>query len=174
MIINCHSFHEERYWWFRSIIIVRSIEDQFIPRSFAPGIVFMIFHEMNMIMNSQLYHEQPYWWFRSIIIIGRIENQFIPHSFEPEIVFMMLNDLSICVSCHSFHNQRYWWFRSIIIVRRIEDQFINHWIEAVFFMILNEINMIFNLSFVQWTTILVNQEHHHCQKHWRSIHPSLI
>ena len=32
----------------------------------------------------------------------------------------------------------------------------------------------YQLSFISWAPILVIQEHYHCQKHWRSIHPSLI
>ena len=81
-------------WWFRSIVIVRSIEDQFIPHSFGPEIVFMIFHSMNMIINCHSFHDQRYWWFRSIIIVRRIEDQFIAHSFGPGIMFMILNGMA--------------------------------------------------------------------------------
>ena len=37
MTIICFEFHEQQHWWFRSIILVRSIEDQFIPNLFEPA-----------------------------------------------------------------------------------------------------------------------------------------
>ena len=50
---SCLSFNEQWDWFIRSIIIVRGIEDQFIPHSFEPGCVFMIFDSMNMIINCR-------------------------------------------------------------------------------------------------------------------------
>ena len=96
------------YWEIRSIIIVRSIEDQFISHSFGPGNVFMIFHSMNMIINSHSFHEEQYWKIRSQGIVKSIEDQFISHSFGHENMFMIFHSMSMIIICHSFREQQDW------------------------------------------------------------------
>ena len=83
MIIICHSFHKQRDWFIRNIIIVRSIEDQFIPHSFEPGIVFMMFHGIQTSMFKQV---------RDELIFNPSDNDDAPD--EPIWLFMelMIND----------------------------------------------------------------------------------
>ena len=100
--------HQERDWIIRSIIIVQSIEGQFIPHSFGPEFVFMPLNETNNIVNYHSFHQQPDWFIRSIIIVRRIEDQFIPHSFEPVFVFMMFHSMNMIINSHSFHEQPDW------------------------------------------------------------------
>ena len=73
----------------------------------------------------------------------------------------------------TFHLYQCWRIRSNIIIRSIEGQFIPHSIGPVgLSLLLNMIDWsLFN--HIPFLTILVHQEQHHYQKHWRSIHHSL-
>ena len=99
MIVNSHSFHEQLDWIIRSIIIVRIIEDQFIPHSFEPGSVFMIFHSMNMIIDSHSFHEQLGWWIRKK---GTCQCSWIKHHNHHNQVLIVICEANTLPPKHLF------------------------------------------------------------------------
>ena len=92
--------------------------------------------------------------------------------FSVLFCFVLLFHLFVILIC----DEQDWRIRNMFIVRITEGQFISHWIEpgsgivvVVVVVVLIEIESLIE----QTGTILEIQDHHHCQKDWRSIHLSL-